>query len=589
MKPIWRWFPWRRTQEPELPPEPEPELPRGPEPPPPETAPPVVTPSPPAEVVPAVAAEIIRAVAAEIIPAAPAPVVPPPKPAAAPPPKPAATPPPKPAPTPPSEPVEQPEARPETRPLPKAPPPAPDPEEAKAHAMARVSYFSPAGYTPGYGRSPRLLAPGRSTPLGDSAAAGVAGVGGPRSYFAKAQAAMAARAPAPPPGVLPAADPSGLALYSLVRENDPRLDPASGDRYLREPELLARAIKLRDEALDNWLAGRAPWNLAALQARAMALAGHAGTALLVCHNVARAFARGGQAIRWIKTDRLQGEYFDGARSFTARVLHREGVLCAGPFASPSIFYLLFSAQVFGAVDPGDWRRYFASAALSWYIAANAPAPASPASPFGARWAARLDSLAQAWTVSDTPAARAWAYANAASFLELAEFGRSANANRRAARVQLAGARFGCELASSAPPAGARWRIPVGTGAADLLDAAGNLVESAQPLAIPEPGTRAIRESVLEALRRAAPSAAVPVICTVEEGIACRLAPSGWRDSALQPMAETVADEIGWNVLEHAVRRQAALRVAPPSGEGGTYSCEVDLGEGYLSWGAGRNG
>jgi hypothetical protein len=396
----------------------------------------------------------------------------------------------------------------------------------------------------------------------------------PRSYFAAGRPATAPRAAAPP-SLLPAVDPAGLALYLLTREDDARSDAALGERYLRQPELLARATKLRDAALDNWLAGRPPWNLAEFHACAMRLAdGQTGAALLLCHNVAASFARGGQAIRWIKTDRLRGEYFDGARSFTARALHRNGVLSAGPFAAPSLFYLIFSAAVFGTVDPGDWRRYFGSAALAWYLAANAISADTPITPFAKEWATALDGSAREWAVSTTPAAQAWAYANAASFHELARYGRSAEANRRASRVQLAGVRFGCEQTSLAPLSVARWRIPLTNGAVELLDSAGNLLDTTPADASATAAPHSIRESVLKAMLRVLPRPPLQSICTVEEGVACRLATSGWHDSPLQPLAETVASEIGWNVLDHAVRRQAALRLTDAAAP------ELDLGEGY---------
>jgi hypothetical protein len=482
-----------------------------------------------------------------------------------------------------------PEAEPAPPPAVAAPPLAavPDAEELKARAMARLSYFAPAGYNPFHAPPPKLLALGRPAP---AAGFTLGAAAGPRSYFAAAPAVLLARAPAPPPGVLSAVDPAVLARYLLGREDDGRLDPAWTDLCLRQPELLARAIKLRNDAIDNWLGGRAPWNLAEFYARALALAGHAGSALLLCHNVARAFARGGTAIRWIKTDRNRGEYFDGARTFAPRALNPRGVLRAGPFAEPSLFHLLFSAHVFGAVDSGDWHRYFGSAALAWYIAANAATAAPPLAGFGAQWSALLDDAAQ-----QLGAACAWTYANAASFLELARFGRSADANRRAARVQLAGTVFGLEAAGSAPPAGALWRIPAPYGDArvdvaaatvESLDASGTAVASTPAPAAPA-AARPIRASVVQSLLRALPpgataAASTQVIVTIEEGIACRFAAADWRDPALQPIAEGVIDELGWNALEHAVRRQAALRVAPPAASGQPYLCELDLGEGYHS-------
>ncbi len=536
MRPILRWFHWRRR--PALPP-PEPEAPqKEPEPP---ALPPPSTPFPAAgEGIVSQAVEVLPPVAPPAVetPALPAPE-PEPMPEAAP-----ALPPELEVLLPPSAIQEVPAAavEPPTAPPTPAPPAIPDVEQSRARMVARLGYFTPAGYTPGPARAPRLLAPGRSSP-----SAGIADADVPRGYFAGAKPTAAQAAP--PKGPLPSADPAALSLFLLSRENDPRLDPSAADAFLRQPELLSRALKLRNEAVENWLAGRAPWGLAELHTRAMALAAHAGAALILCHNVVRSFACGGQAIPWTKTDRATGAYFDGERAFQAQVLHPLGVLRAGPFGAPSLFYLLFSAQALGTADPGDWRRYFASAALAWYVAAGPAASADPAD-------------------------RGWTYANAASFSELQRFGRSAGANRRAARVQLSGARFGCRQASAPLPADARWRIPVGPSVAELLDSQGNLMETVQAAdAVPAP-PRAIRQSVLQAIERAVQAPRAQIICTVDEGIACRLAAASWRDSLLQPLAEALVDEIGWNVLEHAVRRQASLRLASPAAP------ELDLGEGY---------
>jgi hypothetical protein len=470
------------------------------------------------------------------------------------------------------------------------PDPVIDPEDLKARAMARLAYFTPAGYAPYQTHAPRLIAPSRTTPSHVSAVLGTADE--LRGYFASPPAAPEPPRVITPPGVVAVAHPADLALYFLGRENDPRLPAELGGVFLREPELLARAITLRDEAIESWLSGAAPWNLADFHARGLALAGHPGTALLVCHNVARAFARGGAAIRWIKTSRNQGEYFDGARAYTARAIHPQGVLRADPFAAPSIFYLLFSASVFGATDSGDWARYFASAALAWYIASgHAKALARPAASFATQWMALVDSLVEP---SPDPAARAWSFANAASFAELSVFGRSTDANRRAARIQLSGALFGLQKTSFVPPASAAWRVPAPAGAIvahpatlETLDASGNQIASKDSTPLPPQATPSLDESVLQALDRAVPSARrtgarVQAICTVEESIACRFAFADWSDSTLQPMAELLTDAIGRNRLEHAARRQAAIRFVPLS-KGGDFACEIDLGEGYRNW------
>jgi hypothetical protein len=64
-----------------------------------------------------------------------------------------------------------------------------------------------------------------------------------------------------------------------------------------------------------------------------------------------------------------------------------------------------------------------------------------------------------------------------------------------------------------------------------------------------------------------------ILCTVEEGIACRFATSDWGDSNLAPLTEAIVDELGWKLVEHSARRQVIIRYA-------NGHCEMDRGDGY---------
>lgn len=89
----------------------------------------------------------------------------------------------------------------------------------------------------------------------------------------------------------------------------------------------------------------------------------------------------------------------------------------------------------------------------------------------------------------------------------------------------------------------------------------------------------VHRATLAALQGlAGPSgAAVTVICTVEGGVACRLAQGGWDDPALGPLAGLLIADLGYKTVEHAPRRQAVVRWAP-----GGASWEIDLGEGFMA-------
>src|SRR5580698_6330651 len=77
------------------------------------------------------------------------------------------------------------------------------------------------------------------------------------------------------------------------------------------------------------------------------IAQHPGTALLLCHNVTKAFARGGDAIPWHAINRATGEYSDGHSTYVATGT-------AAAFAGPSIFPALFATGLPGAPEAGSW-------------------------------------------------------------------------------------------------------------------------------------------------------------------------------------------------------------------------------------------
>ena len=110
---------------------------------------------------------------------------------------------------------------------------------------------------------------------------------------------------------------------------------------------------LRDRLLWNWHSGGAPVTVGRFYDLAFEICGHAGTAALLCHSVAKAFTRGGKAIQWQRVDG-SNDYTDGRRTFTPKVVHPAGELSyRGPNGDvTSIFYLLFSAAELAATTPG---------------------------------------------------------------------------------------------------------------------------------------------------------------------------------------------------------------------------------------------
>ncbi|HEY1758778.1 MAG TPA: hypothetical protein VGG72_25625 [Bryobacteraceae bacterium] len=83
------------------------------------------------------------------------------------------------------------------------------------------------------------------------------------------------------------------------------------------------------------------------------------------------------------------------------------------------------------------------------------------------------------------------------------------------------------------------------------------------------------------IHRDVTGASFSILCTVEEGVACRFAGSDWTDASLAPLALSIVDELGWNRIDRAPRRQVMLRGFAPDGDPARARCECDAGNGYI--------
>ncbi len=257
-------------------------------------------------------------------------------------------------------------------------------------------------------------------------------------------------------------DPLLLTLFFATREAGPDVPAEATTEYLTEPALLAHGIELRDRILRHWSAGGPPLSVRQFYDVAVEIVRHTGTALLLCHNTAKAFARGGEAICWRLVNRTRGEYQDGKLTSIAAVLHRNGILKSGAFANPSIFYVLFSAGEFGSGDAGAWYRYFVAAAAAYYAASGqARVPMLPLSPAAEHTARLLVDISRQMIdpkLELTPAYRGWLWANAWMFFENAAYGRANAGGRPDALPSLRGACFGIQQAGREVYSGWRWHV-----------------------------------------------------------------------------------------------------------------------------------
>ncbi len=449
------------------------------------------------------------------------------------------------------------------------PSPPPDPPAYAEWMRARAMYFAPATYSPAPGVD-RVLAPDLLFRLGADTRRVITDT---RMRTWEPPAAPPLK-PKPVPRLMddfttsaetePQAngqgrvgnvDPLLLSLFLSAHEGAPDTPPEAVAEYLKEPALLARATELRDLVVEHWRSGGAPLSALALYEMARAGITHPGTALLLCHNVIKAFSRGGEAIRWQAANRTRGEYTDGKSTYVATLLHRDGTLRTGPFAGPSIFYVLFSSSEFAGADPGDYYRFFAAATVAWYAAAKqARVPAVAATRSAEQIAQSIVDRARRMaegSQEQTPAYRGWLWANA---LRLGSCG-----------VCLRGAVFGLREAGAEPNAG--WATCSDAVPPATLQL--NRATIAQILGSGSPH-----------LRRSPGGASFSLLCTVEEGAACRFTSSDWADQTLTPQAAGIIEGLGWSAVEQSARRQIVLRCYVPGSDPAKARCECDRGQGF---------
>lgn len=406
------------------------------------------------------------------------------------------------------------------------------------------------------------------------------GFAAPSGLPLAAVATMAGPPPPPFPGRVDWIEPIGFSAFALWHPEHAPVPPDATLAWLLEPVLLARAIRLRDAVVHNYAAGGPPIDPGGLFEAARRIAGHDATALLLCLTVSRTFARGGDAVPWRIVDRRLGSISDGVETHLPRQRHSGGVAQPDGAEAPGLFHLLLDPAAFGTADPGDWVRFFGLATLVALTAGRGCAqPQAIADGAAARLALQVDAVAAAMlpaALDDGPAARSWRWANALSLVEWGDWGRSAPRALAAAEQGIAAARFGLAAAGQQPDPSWRWTPPV----AGFLRTGIASSASIDPLAARMRISRTTLVSLLAlagAGRR--DGSTVTVICTVDAGIACRLATGGWDDPALAAIAPRLIGEIGWKSIEHARSRTVIVRCAI-MGDDAHAECQIDLGGGF---------
>lgn len=342
-------------------------------------------------------------------------------------------------------------------------------------------------------------------------------------------------------------------------------DRERGPGVLGKPEWLLWGAQLRDQVLQNWSKGSAPLDPHDLYQRALNLSSDPAIALLLCFAATRAFARGGQAIRWEVQDRSRGTYTDGEHLFTAAVTHPAGVLSSGPLHPPSIFYLLFTAPEFGVDDPGDWYRFFAAAAAVSFAAGKRMLSAGP--PPDA--AMHLPGAILASASDADPVRFGWKWANALALAEPVIWARPKK--REPSEAYRRGALFGAQEAGLQASAW-DWQM--------VAPPDSPWPSLSKPPTLSANTVSAILATRSPHIRISGEHAIFQILCNVEEGFGCRFSSARWNEPLPLELALSIVDGIGWKFAEHAARRQILLRCDASLPSGAPASWQFDRGDGF---------
>jgi hypothetical protein len=82
------------------------------------------------------------------------------------------------------------------------------------------------------------------------------------------------------------------------------------------------------------------------------------------------------------------------------------------------------------------------------------------------------------------------------------------------------------------------------------------------------------------MKRRPGETAFTLICTVEEGMACRFAAGPWDDAWLELLIPALITELGWKNIEHSARREVVIRCTAPGNDPARAICEIDRGAGF---------
>jgi hypothetical protein len=288
--------------------------------------------------------------------------------------------------------------------------------------------------------------------------------------------------------VLNMVDPLHLAIFFSQYESVSVIPDYITEQFLTRAPLLSMGKTLRDQILWNWKSGNSPITRDLLYKLAYDVSGHAGSAMLLCHNVTKAFAKGSVAITWDRDPKKPATYSNGEKTWIPKVIHRDGKLIQKKsdkykLTLPVIFYLLFSTKDFGTNDYGDWYHYYLAATMTAYGAAGELKLRTIFPCTLVRKVQEYEDRTTGWIggsfypaivsdriraleceiidpdLIDTPGYRGWVLSNIMSFLEGGHYGINQEDVARESRFHILGAAAGLRTTGIEPGKNWLWYVP----------------------------------------------------------------------------------------------------------------------------------
>ncbi len=280
-----------------------------------------------------------------------------------------------------------------------------------------------------------------------------------------------------------------LSVFFSQYENDSKIPEEVLNRYLTNPTLMKHQKNVIQTLVDRVQNGKPPLTPKEFYEIAYQETKNKGTALLVCHNITKAMARGFSPIPWQKAETPNSGpdliyNFDNKEiKFNTNKCHEDAQV-VNSRGEPSVFYAMFSPKELGTKDEGDWYHFFVTATSTYYGAEGKlkfndsgfnifhPLNSAYASSVDGAIDGAMDQMRDK-KINDSNAYKGWRYANSLSYLEGAKYGEDYNGDQkettRESKLHQQGALFGLDVAGEKADPSWRWYVPKYGAAADAFD------------------------------------------------------------------------------------------------------------------------